>query len=198
MFRKFLVLAVFITGLSAVNSFGGQVPAKPARSIGMITDAHTKVHLGQIFRTGHLYDNVEAGATAYFMVDVATTAFTADEIHATLTIVSDQPVVMNIYRTPVITSSGTVVPSYNLNQKIADTATAIMYHTPTVTTVGTQISPTIFIPANAQSFNSDKAFKDGAEYVGAESLYLIAVRNVTAQTAADIGIYADFYEQLQP
>jgi hypothetical protein len=198
MFRKVLILTILAVGLSVVCSFGGQVPAKPARSIGMVTDAHTKVHLGQIYRTGHLYESVAAGATSYFMVDVATTGFTADEIHATLTIVSSVPVVLNIYRAPITTSSGTVVPSYNLNQNIADSATAIMYHTPTITSNGTKISPTILIPATANSFISDKAFKDGAEYVGADSLYLITVRNVSAQTAADIGIYADFYEQLQP
>ena len=198
MFKKILILTILVIGLAVAYSFGGQVTAKPARSIGMVTDAHTKVHLGQIYRTGHLYEDVAAGATAYFMVDVATSGFTADEIHATLTIINSEDVIVNIYRDPIVTSSGTVVPSYNLNQNIADSATAIMYHTPTITSNGTIISPTILIPSDANSFNSDQAFKDGAECVGADSLYLIAVRNITAQTAGDIGIYADFYEQLQP
>jgi len=198
MAKKILVLAVLFIGLAVAYSFGGQVPAKPSRTRGNVRDAHAKVHLGQMYRTGHLFDSVASGATAFFMVDVATTGFTADEIHATLSIKSTVTVVMNIFRDPVTTSSGTVVPSYNLNQSIADTAEAIMYHTPTITSNGTRISPTILIPASADGFNSDKAFKDGSEYVGADSLYLISVRNEDAQNAADIGIYADFYEQLQP
>ena len=200
MYKKILIFvsAVLIIGLAGIYSFGGQVPAKESRTIGMVKDAHAKVHLGQMYRTGHLYDDVAAGATSWFLVDVATSGFTADEIHATLTIMSTVAVVLNIYNDPVVTSSGTLVPSYNLNQSIADSATAIMYHTPTITSNGTKISPSILIPDSSNGFNSDKTFKDGSEYVGAGELYLIGVRNNDAQNAADIGIYADFYEKLQP
>jgi len=198
--KKVLVIVVIIIGLACALSFAGQVPAKPAHTSGMVKDAHAKVHLGQMYRTGHLFESVAAGATAFFMVDVATTGFTADEIHATLMIKSTVAIVLNIYRDPVTNSSGTVVLSYNLNQNIADSAEAIMYHTPTIVggDNGTKISPVILIPPSSDGFVSDKSFKDGAEYVGADSLYLITVRNVDAQNAADIGIYADFYEQLQP
>ena len=198
MSKKIIIGAVFIIGLTVALSFGGQVPAKPARTSGVVTDAHAKVHLGQMYRTGHIFESIASGATAFFMVDVATTGFTADEIHATLSIASTVTVVLNVFRDPVTTSSGTVVASYNLNQQIADTAEAIFYHTPTITSNGTKIQPSILIPAAANGFNSDKAFKDGSEYVGADSLYLISVRNEDAQTTADIGIYADFYEQIQP
>lgn len=200
MSKKILIGAICIIGLAVAISFGGQVPAKPSHTSGKVNDAHAKVHLGQIYRTGTIYKNVAAGATAFFMVDVATTGFTADEIHATLSIKSTVTVILNIYSDPVTNSSGTVIPSYNLNQSIADTAEAIMYKTPTIVTSqnGTKISPSILIPAASDGFISDKSFKDGAEYVGAGALYLITVRNVDAQDAADIGIYADFYEQLQP
>ena len=181
-------------------SFGGQVPEKPARLTGMVTDAHAKVHLGEMYRTGYLFPSVADGGTAYFMVDVATTGFTADEIHSFLTIVVESTAIVNIYRDPVTTSSGTVVPSFNLNQNIADSAEAIFYRSPTITTNqnGTKISPTILLPAGTKNFNSGKAFKDGSEYVGEDALYLITVRNEDGQAAKDIGIYADFYEKLQP
>jgi len=199
MSKKIIIGAVCIIGLGVALSFGGQVPAKPAHTSGMVTDAHAKVHLGQMYRTGHYYPAVAAAATAYFLVDVATTSFTADEIHTNILITAETTSLVIIYRDPVITSSGTIVDSYNLNHPIADAATAVFYHTPTVVTPGTLVQPHILIPANVGIFNTGTDIKNNAEYVGAAGeMYLIMVVNKDSQTAGDIGIYADFYEQLQP
>ena len=197
--KKISLLIILFVGFVSY-SFGGQVPEKPARLVGMVTDAHVKVHVGQMYRTGYLFPAVADNATAYFMVDVATTGFTADEIHAFLSIAVESTAILNIYRDPVVSSSGTVVPSFNLNQNIADSAEAIFYRSPTIVTNqnGTKISPSILLPAGNKNFNSGKAIRDGAEYVGEDALYLITVRNEDGQAAKDIGIYADFYEKLQP
>ncbi len=198
MTKKLFVLVVLFIGMAVVYSFGGQVPAKPTRDSGMVTDAHAKVHLGQMYRTGYLFNSVADGGTAYFLIDVSTSGFTADEIHGFLVIAVESTAVLNIYADPVVSSSGTVVPSFNLNQNIADSATAIFYHTPTITSNGTKISPEILIPAGNKNFNSGKAFREGSEFIGEDALYLIAVRNEDGQAAKMVGIYADFYEKLQP
>lgn len=200
MFKKCLVFVVLLIGMMVAMSFGGQVPAKPARLVGMIPDATAKVHMGQVYRTGQIFKGIADGATAYFLVDVSTSGFTADEIHAVLAISVESTAILNIYKDPIVNSSGTVVPSYNLNQSIADSATAIMYVTPTIVTNqnGTKISPTILMPAGNKNFNSGIAFRDGAHYVWADALYLITVRNEDGQAAKDIGIYSDFYEHLDP
>jgi len=197
MFKKILIAIVTIIGLAIAYSFSGQVPAKPSRTIGDVTDAHAKVHLGQMYRTGHYYPEIADNATAYFLVDVATSTFTADEIHTNILITVESSALFFVYRDPVITSSGTLVDSYNLNHPIADSATATFYHTPTITSLGTLVQPFIFIPAG--KFNTGQDIKNNAEYVGANGeMYLIGVANKNGQAASDIGIYADFYEQLQP
>jgi len=197
MSKKIIIGAVFVIGLAVAYSFGGQVPAKPAHTSGVVTDAHAKVHLGQMYRTGHYYPAVAAAATAYFLVDVATTSFTADEIHTNILITVESSSLLVVYRDPVVSSSGTLVDSYNLNHPIADAATALFYHTPTITSLGTIVQPHIFIPAG--KFNTGTDIKNNAEYVGATGeMYLICVVNKNGQAASDIGIYADFYEQIQP
>jgi len=197
MFKKILLSLGIITIIIPVIH-AGTVPAKPFRGTGEVTEYHAKVHLGQLYRTGHLFEDVANDATAYFMIDVATTAFTSDEIHATVTIVSTAESYVNIYMNPTTTSSGTVVDSWNLNHTIGDHAEAIFYHTPTITDIGTQVSPPILIPYSVGYFNSANWFANEAEYVGTGSLYIIEVVNKSGQAAADIGVYLDFYEKINP
>lgn len=198
MFKKCLMSVLFVFIFSAYV-FSGAVPAKPARTSGMVKDAQAKVHLGQMYRTGHFYTAVSSFVPnnfAVFLIDVATNTFTSDSIHGTLTVVAKGSSIIRMYANPVISSSGTVVDSYNLNQQIADSAEAIFFHTPTVTSSGTVISPDIYVPAGVV-FNSDQWFKDGSEFLGADVGYLITVEN-NSTADSDIGIYSDFYEAIDP
>ena len=199
MAKKIIVLVVLLIGLAGIYSFGGEVPAKPSRTGGMITEDHAKVHVGQLYRTGAIYLAVAADSTAYFLVDIATTGFTANELHASIAVVVESTAVMKVFADPVGTSSGTLCSSYNLNRVIADSPTALFYDTPTLSSNGSIITPQIIVPAGMNSICLATFNRDGAEYVfNTGHLYLITVRNTNGQATADIGIYIDYYEQLQP
>lgn len=192
-FRNILIAIVLIIGLSITYCFSAEVPAKPFRGTGMVTDAHAKVHQGQLYRTGYLFESVASGATATFLIDLATSTYTRSATHGMISVVSEPKSYYRAFKDPVIESSGTIVDSYNMNDTISDAPQSLFYHSPNIVSSGTLVTPTILI-STGTTFNSGLISRDGTEYIGANgSIYLLEIENNDA-LAADIGIYIDFYE----
>ena len=198
MVKKILVISILLLGLIVAYSFGGEVPAKPFRGVGMITDAHAKIHMGEIYEEDFIDIAVDDDYYLVIMIYITTDTYTADEVHAAFEIIAGGDAVFKLYEGAHCTSSGTLITSYNLNRSIADSPEALIFHTPTVIlTSGTAIVTELI--AGGTGCNAGGGGYDRAEEVvlSDDYSYLVEVQNI-AGSAKPLGACIIFYEALEP
>ena len=113
---------------------------------------------------------------------------------------SDQtiaPILMRVYRNPATSANGTVLRLDNLYDQ-SKTASFALYHTPIITSVGTQRGIDKYIISNSTNpaFASPRSGSSGKHYVfNANTNYLLQCTNNSASTAT---LYLEwlFYEQM--
>lgn len=190
---KKLIFSLTIISLIAGKIIAGQVPTGVKRVYGNVSDSQAKTQLGQIYRVGHLFENVASGATATFLIDASTETFTGSEFHETLAIVSEGQSTLRIFKNPVISSSGTAVTAFNMNDAYNDTIEIDLFHTPVIISSGTIISPSIVI-STGTTFHSNTDIRIGTEHIGiSDNTYLYEITNNSADPK-DIGLYFDIFE----
>lgn len=197
MAKKILIASILIVGLAVAYSFGGQVPTKPFRGSGIITDSHAKIHLGEIYEADFIDIAVADDDYLVILVDITTNTFTADELHAFFEIAAGGDAVFKLYEGAHCTSSGTLITSYNLNRNIADSPEVLIFHTPTVILTSGTLITTELIPGGTGGNAGGGGYSRDEEIVLEGNAYLVEVQNI-AGSAKPLGACIFFYEALHP
>ncbi len=194
MVKNILITTILIIGLAVTYCFSGAVPEKPARNVGMITDEHAKIHLGQIYTAGFIDIAVADDDYVVMLIDITTNTFTNDEVHLVFNANTGGDSVIKLFEGAGCTSSGTVVTSYNHNRDVADSPEAIIYQTPTViVTSGTAIYSAL-IPAGTNNNASGSMTGRSSEWVLEDASYLLEFQNISG-SAKPMSIELFFYEK---
>lgn len=195
--NNILITIVFIIGLSATYCFGDVVPAKPARTSGMITNEHAKVHLGQVYTASFIDISVADDDYVVILIDITTNTFTNDEIHMYMAYGAGGDSIVKLFEGAHCTSSGTLITAYNFNRDIADSPETLIYHTPaTIVTSGTVIYSQL-IPGGTGGNAGGGTNSKNVEWVLEGNSYLIEIQNISGNTKP-IGVEVDFYEMIEP
>lgn len=163
---------------------------------GQITNAYARSHQGQLYQTGHLFQDVTPGASINFLIDISTESFTRSKLHYDISVFSEGKSYVSLFSDPTITgvSSGTVKASFSVNDSTdATDVQALFYHTGNFASSGTAISPQ-YVVSSGTVFNEGNFIKRQSERIAVPATeYLVEVINKSAD-AIDIGIYLEFYE----
>jgi len=152
------------------------------------------VHDGKFFTVGHFINNVGDDASLDLLIQVSATR----SMHATFGVQVGGDCEAYFYEGTTFSGAGTAITIYNNNRFSSTVATATITHTPTVSGVGTQIVPTIWIPGGSggQAIGGQGGgpTRTGTEWILATSgVYLLRVTNRAGQ-ATEISSQVAFYE----
>lgn len=122
--------------VTVFNSSGLEAKFDPSSGTFVNEDyAHYEIHQGNHFYRKNWFD-LTNGAVYNFLI------ITPDSVelpHFEYLISSEGEIHIDCYRDVVVSANGTAVSTFNRNENSSNTATMLLYHTPTITSVGTQI-----------------------------------------------------------
>lgn len=156
-----------------------------------VDEAEHQAHNGQVYTTDYLDDSVDNDASLDILLknDGINT-------HLVLAVAVGGDAKVFLYEDTTVSADGTQLTPHNLNRTIEDQSSMSVYHTPTVTTVGTQIKQ-VFVVGGAGG-NSVGSVGAGPARPGTELIlkkntnYLLRITNVAGQ-AKRIGFDCSFY-----
>lgn len=159
-------------------------------SLVTIPHEHSKVHTGEFYSVG-FYDN-SVGNTASIEVLIVTGATT---VHLYILAAAGGAAELRMFEDAITSADGTVLTPYNINRTSANVPTAVVTHTPTLTSDGTQLDSTEFFPGG-----TGPKSPGGLENAGVESLvlkasskYLFRMTNISGNTH-EMNLKYGFYE----
>lgn len=157
--------------------------------MGAIDVMHQKTHEGKVYAASKIYLSV--GNNEY--ADVRIKCGSKDA-HMEIFILTEGKTYAYSYSGTTYSENGTLVDKINRNTNYSDTGESLIYHTPTIDTLGIKRFEQM-IGAGSNSGNQIAgSYGDRVETVHkANSDFLIRVQN-KAGTAKDISIYAIWYE----
>lgn len=136
----FLGMAIVYFAFGDVLIYAGAVPTTHPRTIGNVTDTHSKNNLGQLYQVSFSSRSLASGEHMKFFIAIATPTFTSSRAHVTIKTIAENEAVVKLYEDTVVHSSGTNVPAYCRNREIADDPELLFYRGSTIASSGTLIS----------------------------------------------------------
>lgn len=154
--------------------------------------AHEAIHLGKYFSHSGIISGLANNASYDHLF--VTPSVGGAHIHLRIFLInaSSAPVSLYFYENTTTSNNGTAQVGYNFNRNSAN-ATIGLYHTPTITGVGTLIN-TVYIAAPTAGINSGVGQTSGTEWVlkqGAK--YLSRITN-NSGSSSNIGYIVEWYE----
>lgn len=153
-----------------------------------ITGFHFKTHEGQAYIVSNKFAAVADDAVADIYIEVPADIEPHIVFHRDIEGDAD----VELFEDTTVSADGTALTSFNLNRNSANTSTISFFHTPTVTSPGTQL----FLEWNAAGSGGQTAGSEGTfdEFELAKGKnYLLRVTNRSGG-AKNIGIFARYYE----
>lgn len=151
----------------------------PTEVITVIDTYHDLVHKGKYFSGGY-YDAALVNAG---VLDLLLQSSSAHLSHAKSAVAASGDCVINIYEDTTFSSAGAAVTMTNHNRASADVFSGTVTSNPTVTSVGTILDGTGFLPGGTKHTGGGGEFGFNNEFVFAKSKnYLIRVTNVSGVT----------------
>lgn len=149
-----------------------------AGDIRPVVDAHTRVHMGAMFRAGVVVGNVANNAS----IEVIITTPADDWPHFIFQPAFDGSADFAIFESPTFTG-GTAMPSYNMKRTSARTWGGTIVHTPTITNDGTQIMIGHLAGGTGPHTGGGDSEGFGSEWIfKASTSYLLRLTNRTGNT----------------
>ena len=150
---------------------------------------HEKIHKGEVYIFNH-YDTSVANS-ANLDILFKTGASASSHIMGKITSTGDAEI--RIYEAPTIGADGTVVNPRNKNRYFGETETFSVFHTPTVTPLGTELIND-FLAGGSGGLKIGSSTEGRDEWVFKNNVnYLLRVTNVSGQ-AAKISFIGSVYE----
>lgn len=141
-------------------------------AIASIEYGHHKIHEGDVFTVLEVTDLGNGAVRDILIITPDTTRWA----HFVWEIEHEVETSIQFYRGTTVTDNGTLIPSFNRNGNSATTATTLVYHTPTITNVGTLIG-TIQQGDGKKAGGSDR---EANEFILRQNTYyLIRITNLT-------------------
>ena len=152
------------------------------------------IHAGRAYESSYYTNALAAAGVVSILLVVGSRQLHIPERIAESTAA---PILMSVYRNPVTTANATALRLDNLYDQ-SNTASFALYHTPTITSVGTQRGIDKYIISNSTNpaFASVRSGSSAKHYVfNANTNYLLQCTNNSASTAT---LYLEwlFYEQM--
>lgn len=201
---KIIAIVVAIVGLTISLAFCDTVSIADIKGKvhGAITDAHARIHQGQLYSGTTIFASVVDDGYARVLVDITTDTFTSSEIHIVFSMTSASIARAQLYEDVSCSSSGTLITARNFNRGIADSTTTIktlIYANPTaIVSSGTLISE-ILVPAGGIGMINGGQARSGIEWVlkGSSTTgksYIYRIQNKDGSAAKPMAINVEFYE----
>jgi hypothetical protein len=165
-----------------------------ARALTVINEEHRMNHDGMMFHATYRWSAVANSGNADWLL--RTVASNYPHIVKALVTCADTPMDIKTYQSPTVSASGTAITSYTTNFNSSNTPDLLLYHTPTITDVGTLVHDRL-VPSQGTGVGTDHGFiipGSNEEWILAPSSdYLFRVTNNTGGTS-DIVIEMSWYE----
>ena len=191
--RKFLIALFLLAAGLPVICNAAAVPAYLVNTSGMTTFDQALVNRGNLYEVDLTTASLADGTSMWMLIDLATTAFTSDEIHISFEVASGSDSFVYVCDSGTVYSSGTAIVPFDKNFVTASAATAQFYRAPFVSSYGV-VKSTTFVCGSQNSSSVGGYYLRGSEYVlDAGRIYLIGVKNVSGGAKA-AGITVNFYE----
>ncbi len=145
---------------------------KATRAITTIKFEHHQIHEGNTFTILEVTD-LGNGAVRDILI---VTPDTPKWAHLVWEIEHELETSIQFYQDTLYSNNGTPIPSFNRNGNSGNVATTLMYHTPTITNVGTLVG-TIQQGADKKAGGGDR--EDNEYILKQNSSYLIRITNLT-------------------
>lgn len=154
-----------------------------------VDNAHHEVHAGNMYIVHKITEDLANDGSLDIVLKPTTIHAHAVWFHA-----AGGNAIFRLYENPALSDDGTVLPVYNVNRESGNISTVAVYHTPTVSGVGTEIVGHI-IPGGTGGNASGAMLRSNTEMVLAKGrTYLFRLTNVSGQ-AKDVSIVIEFYEE---
>lgn len=158
---------------------------------GSIAYTHNKVHEGKMLAANHVFTNVANGATVYFRQAVGPTKY----LHSILEISSTGLWNFKSYVGTTYTADGTAVAQVNRKSDSTYVPDGLVYHTPTIDTLGTLRLNFDFGSGTNPAQATTAVGTDRLESVFAPNTdVLVALTNNSGATQR-LSIFANYYEE---
>lgn len=168
---------------------GAKLFAEDGELLAVLDYIHWKVHRGQMFAAEYLASvNNNASMDLLFVTG-------PEETHIKFSVTAGGACTVYLYEDTITSANGTIVPTHNHRRSATNVASAQLYRTPTVTTVGTALIPGRYLAGGAsQATRIGGAVRDEAELVlKPNSKYLLRVTNISGG-AVTVNPVISFYE----
>ena len=168
---------------------------KIVHAITTISEPHRLAHDGMMFHFTHLHSAVVNGGTEDLLFKVPAGAY--PHLNTMRVNAGGGDLNIYLYEGTTVSADGTAVTVHNTNRNSSNTADTPVYHTPTVTGVGTEIHHQ-WLPPSAtgagQTHDGVTDAQQGEEWILAPSTnYMLRVENNSGNTI-DIWVEVLFYE----
>lgn len=160
-----------------------------------ITEPHALIHDGVVYHMSQKLTGIVNGASVDFLLKVP--ALTYPHIHKMRAAVGSGDVDFYSYEGTTVSADGTPITTDNLNRNSSNTASMLMFGSPTVTDVGTEIH-NLWIPPTAagvgQTQNGVSDAEAGEEWILKPSTNYL--HRMTNNSGATISAWVEimFYE----
>jgi hypothetical protein len=147
---------------------------------------HKSICDGNVFLASHVFESISDSGTASMQVN----PHTEDKGIFRFNVSSDGETTIRLFEDPTYSGTGTGVASRNMNRNYSDTTGWEIHHTPTVSSVGTELQSTKGV--GGQKLRASGGVTEGSYWrLDTNKRYLITVYNTSGSTV-DISIMIEF------
>jgi hypothetical protein len=159
-------------------------------SISIVDDRTRKVRQGEIYHFGHLFPTVGIDEDADVFLKVG-----SNRVTVTLSTAVGAESEFRIYEGTTTTDDGTSVLTANRNRTSSLTFTSSVFHSPTVDTLGTQLTEDYF-PAGVKNKEVGSSSEQTSSWIlKPNTNYLLRVSNISGGIE-EVSISGDIFEDL--
>lgn len=155
-------------------------------SLVTMNEIHRNIHLGIFFSATRLELGLVNDGDLNLLV-IATS-----RTHVRFTVSVEGQAQVAFFEGTTVTDNGTPILAANRNRNSAKTATTTVFHAPTITADGTELTQT-FIPGGTGGSSEGSSKTSFEEWLLAPGNYLLRLTN-TSGTASDVSAAIEFYE----
>lgn len=109
-----------------------------------------------------------------------------------ISVQTEGDITLTTYKNPEVSGEGTTLATYNFVSGSTTAFPVAIKHTPSVTTAGTQISPTLRVIVSATTPRTSAVSTRGDEYsryLNTDDSYLVRIQNVSGAELGKVSIY---------
>ena len=157
-------------------------------SVRMITTEHARIHEGKAFIAGGLFSVAADGTSIEMLLQLT------NSMHAIMQIAAGGDCEIHVFEDTEFSSAGVSLSAFNKNRYSSVVSGTVFTHTPTITSDGTELPPTLLAGGSGGNANGGTSGGFNREMIlNGTKNYLVRVTNISGKSIS-ISSNIEWYE----